>query len=158
MSKQIDLIDFIKEVNEEKWKALSSDSNANKKQIEAIEEDELVREAKNLKTAYLHVVLFFVYGYFYAKYNKELFCATFKKGNGIVLEVDFEDGSKTSFFANLEKQEYDWLKRLINTILDNSFYGLLNNLVVNDAYKYHKIDNLIEKNDIIEAFNNYIVF
>ncbi|MDE5767033.1 MAG: SocA family protein [Malacoplasma sp.] len=119
--KKINLIEFIEKQNKTIFTS-------------AFSGEELEYEKNELSELFIHKMLYFAYGYFYAKFNKELFAdANFQAWKYGPVEIDvrekFKNNKKISgikkFNIEINEKEEQFLKRIIKNLLNFSTWKIV---------------------------------
>ncbi|MDE5545245.1 MAG: SocA family protein [Malacoplasma sp.] len=121
MTKKINLIEFIENQNKTIFTS-------------AFSGEELEYEKNELSELFIHKMLYFAYGYFYAEFNKELFAdANFQAWKYGPVEIDvrekFKNNKKISgikkFNIEINEKEEKFLKRIIKNLLNFSTWKIV---------------------------------
>lgn len=134
---KINLISFIEELNKQIF-------------ISAFNGDELEIEKNDLSELYMHKALYFLYGYFYAEFKKELFKdAKFQAWKYGPVEIDVREQFKLNkkikdldkFNIEINTDEKKFLKKIIENLLNFSTWKIVELSHYTDPWKNNFVQN-----------------
>ena len=152
MNSNINLISFIKKINDDLNKTITKEQD--------------FHEGNEISELHTHKILFIVYGAFYEKFNKEIFEPNFQAWKYGPVEIDYRKFIKDNDEKNLNKfdceinnNEKIYLEKLIIKLLKFSPWSLVEYTHSLDAwinnYEGEEIDyKRIPKEDIFKSFEN----
>ncbi len=73
----------------------------------------------------IHKILYFLYGFYYAKYNKELFDADFQAWRYGPVEQHYRYGSRKDFYLNYELDEEDFIIEKLEKLMATNAWDLV---------------------------------
>lgn len=162
----INIINLINDLNGNLYTKIVDHYNINKSnKIYLNSEQNMIHESSRVQELKMHKILYFLYGNFYSKYKKELFKANFQAWKYGPVEIDYrkeikkEQNSFEKFNVEISTEELEYIKYLIETLLKNSTFELVNASHFTDPWKkYYKGDESkwqkIPKKDIQDFFQN----
>lgn len=135
---KINLISFIEELNKQIF-------------VSAFNGEELEIEKNDLSELYMHKVLYFLYGYFYTEFKKELFKnARFQAWKYGPVEIDLRNQFKLDdkkiknidkFNIEVNENEKKFLKRIIENLLNFSTWKIVELSHYTDPWKNNFVSN-----------------